>query len=435
MPSSDNILHAEARSPAALAALPDEALLDAVQRQTFRFFWEGSHPLSGLAPDRRTTREEPVDDLVAIGGSGFGVMALIVAVERGWVTREAAVERLQRMLEVLVRATCYHGAFPHFMNGRTGATIPFYRKDDGGDLVETSFLCMGLLCARQYFQRDTPGERFVRDKITVLWGEVEWDWYTQGGRKLLYWHWSPNNGWAMDHEIHGWNECLITYVLAAAAPRHAVDPAVYHRGFAAGRDFLNGKSYHGIELPLGMPYGGPLFFAHYSFCGLDPRGLKDRYADYWELNQRHVHINRAHCVANPGRFKGYGESCWGLTASDDPAGYSAHAPDNDNGTISPTAALSSLPYARPEVMQALRHFLTQHGEKAWGRYGFVDAFCEQQSWYADTYLAIDQGPIVVMMENHRSGLLWKLFMSVPEVQLGLRRLDFSSPYLNKTGSP
>ena len=431
MSSSDNILQAEAQSPASLAALPDEALLDAVQRQTFRFFWEGSHPLSGLAPDRRTTRQEPVDDLVAIGGSGFGIMALIVAVERGWVTREAAVERLQRMLEVLVRATCYHGAFPHFMNGRTGATIPFYRKDDGGDLVETSFLCMGLLCARQYFQRDTPGENFVRDKITVLWGEVEWDWYTQGGRKLLYWHWSPNNGWVMDHEIHGWNECLITYVLAAAAPRHAVDPVIYHRGFAAGRDFLNGKSYHGIELPLGMPYGGPLFFAHYSFCGLDPRGLKDRYADYWELNQRHVRINRAHCVANPGKFKGYGESCWGLTASDDPAGYSAHAPDNDNGTISPTAALSSLPYAPCEVMQALRHFLTQHGEKAWRRYGFVDAFCEQQGWYADTYLAIDQGPIVVMMENHRSGLLWKLFMSVPEVQLGLRKLGFSSPYLGE----
>jgi len=431
MSSSEKIPQDQLPSPASLAALPDEELLEQVQRQTFRFFWEGSHPLSGLAPDRRTTREEPVDDLVAIGGSGFGVMALIVAVERGWVTREAAVERLQHMLELLMRATCYHGAFPHFMNGRTGATIPFYRKDDGGDLVETSFLCMGLLCARQYFQRDTPGENFVRDKITVLWGEVEWDWYTQGGRKLLYWHWSPNNGWAMDHEIHGWNECLITYVLAAAAPRHAVDPVIYHRGFAAGRDFLNGKSYYGIELPLGMPYGGPLFFAHYSFCGLDPRGLKDRYADYWELNQRHVRINRAHCVANPGKFKGYGESCWGLTASDDPAGYSAHAPDNDNGTISPTAALSSLPYAPREVMQALRHFLTQHGEKAWGRYGFVDAFCEQQGWYADTYLAIDQGPIVVMMENHRSGLLWKLFMSVPEVQFGLRKLGFSSPWLGE----
>ncbi len=428
-----------AESPSSLAALPDDALIDAVQRQTFRFFWEGSHPSSGLAPDRRTSEGKPTGDLgdenlVAIGGSGFGIMALIVAVERGWITRDAATERLDSMLKVLTRATCYHGAFPHFMNGRSGATIPFGRKDDGGDLVETSFLVMGLLCARQYFDHDTLLEKSLRKRINWICNDVEWDWYTQGGRKLLYWHWSPNNGWAMDHEIHGWNECLITYVLAAGSKRYSIDPAVYHRGYAAGRDFLNGKSYYDIELPLGMPYGGPLFFAHYSFCGLDPHGLKDRYADYWDLNTRHVRINHAHCVANPHQYKGYGESCWGLTASDDYAGYSAHAPDNDNGTISPTAALSSLPYAPQEVMKTLRHFLDHHGEKVWQRYGFVDAFCEQQDWYADTYLAIDQGPIVVMMENHRSGLLWKLFMSVPEVQNGLRRLDFSSPHLDEGGS-
>lgn len=416
-------------TPAALAQLDDEALIDAVQRQTFEFFWNGAHPSSGLAPDRRTTRNEPVDDLAAIGGTGFGVMALIVAAERGWVTREAAVERLNRMLAVLARATCYHGAYPHFLNGETGATIPFGRKDDGGDLVETSLLFQGLLCARQYFDHDVPTETSARNVITWLWRDVEWDWYTQGGRKLLYWHWSPNNGWALDHEIHGWNECLITYVLAAGSPTHAIDPVVYHRGYASGRDFINGKTYHGIELPLGQPYGGPLFFAHYSFCGLDPRGLKDQYADYWELNQRHVRINRAHCIANPGGYKGYGEHCWGLTASDDYAGYSAHAPDNDNGTISPTAALASLPYAPAEVMQVLRHFLSAHGERIWKRYGFVDAFSEHHDWAADTFLAIDQGPIIVMMENHRSGLLWKLFMSVPEVQAGLRKLGFSSPHL------
>jgi len=430
MLKGDKLAKLESSSPASLAALPDDELLELVQRQTFSFFWEGSHPVSGLAPDRRTTSQEAVDDLVATGGSGFGVMAIIVAVERGWIAREAALERLERMLDLLTRATCYHGVFPHFMNGRTGATIPFGRKDDGGDLVETSLLCMGLLCARQYFRRDTLTEKSLRGRITALWEEVEWDWYTQGGRKLLYWHWSPNNGWALDHEIHGWNECLITYVLAASSPRYAIDPIAYHRGFAAGRDYLNGKAYYGIELPLGMPYGGPLFFAHYSFCGLDPHGLKDRYADYWELNVRHVRINHAHCVANPNGHEGYGTSCWGLTASDDPAGYAAHAPDNDNGTISPTAALSSLPYAPREVMHALRHFLSDHGRKIWGRYGFVDAFCQQQNWYADTYLAIDQGPIVVMMENHRTGLLWKLFMSVPEVQAGLRKLEFTSPYLN-----
>ena len=418
-----------APAPAALAALPDEQLLEQVQRQTFRFFWEGAHPVSGLAPDRRTRAVQPVDDLAAIGGTGFGVMTLIVAAERGWISREAALERLAAMLDLLTRATCYHGSFPHFLNGRTGATIPFGRKDDGGDLVETSFLCMGLLCARQYFDRDTRAERTLRGRITWVWEEVEWDWFTRGGRALLYWHWSPNNGWAMDHEIHGWNECLITYLLAVASPRYGVDPLVYHRGFAAGRDFLNGKSYYDTPLPLGMPYGGPLFFAHYSFLGLDPRGLKDGYADYWEQNLRHVRINHAHCMQNPHGYAGYGPGCWGLTASDDPEGYSAHDPANDNGTISPTAALSSFPYAPREAMAALRHLLGHYGEKVWGRFGFVDAFCEQRDWYADTFLAIDQGPIILMIENHRTGLLWKLFMAVPEVRTALRQLGFSSPHL------
>jgi hypothetical protein len=419
-------------SPAKLAGLDDESLIEAVQRQTFRFFWEGAHPVSGLAPDRRHRGQKEFDDLITTGGSGFGVMAMIVAVERGWISRAQAVQRINAMLDVLVRAPCYHGALPHFMNGRSGATIPFGRKDDAGDLVETSLLLMGLLCARQYFDKTDASEASLRGRITWLWEEVEWDWYTQGGRKLLYWHWSPNNGWAMDHEIHGWNECLITYVLAAASPRYPIDPLVYHRGFASGRDFLNGKSYYGIELPLGMPYGGPLFFAHYSFCGLDPRGLKDRYADYWDLNERHVRINREHCIANPGRFKGYGADCWGLTASDDPDGYLGHAPDRDNGTISPTAAAASLPYAPQDVLTAVRGFLRRHGERVWGEYGFVDAFCEQRGWYADTFLAIDQGPIVVMMENHRSGLLWKLFMAIPEVQRGLRALGFTSPHLAET---
>jgi hypothetical protein len=420
------------RDPAQLAALPDDELLEIVQRQTFRYFWDGAHPVSGLAFDRRTSGkavDHTVEEPISIGGSGFGVMALIVAVERGWVTRDAALERLGRMLELLLRARCYHGTFPHFMNGRTGESIPFSRKDDAADLVETSFLMMGLLCAREYFDRDLPEEAAARSRITSLWNEVEWDWFTQGGREVLYWHWSPYNGWAMNHEIRGWNECLITYVLAASSPRYPIEPAVYHRGFAGGAEFRNGKHWYDVELPLGMPYGGPLFFTHYSFLGLDPRGLTDRYADYWEQNVRHVRINRAHCIANPGRFEGYGESCWGLTASDNAAGYSAHAPANDNGTITPTAALASLPYAPAEVMTVLRHFLKRHGKRLWREFGFVDAFCEGQNWYAGTFLAIDQGPIIVMIENHRTGLLWKLFMEVPEVQAGLRRLGFTSPRL------
>ncbi len=238
------------------------------------------------------------------------------------------------------------------------------------------------------------------------------------------WHWSPNNGWALELEIRGWNECLITYLLAAAAPRYPIDPGVFHQGFAAGRNFLNGKSYYEIPLPLGSPYGGPLFFSQYSFCGIDPRGLKDRYADYWEQNVSHVRINHAHCARNPLHHQGYSASCWGLTASDGADGYATHSPDNDDGTISPTAALSSMPYAPQEAMQALRHFLTL-GDKIWGRFGFVDAFCEAKDWYADTYLAIDQGPIVIMIENYRTGLLWKLFMKAPEIQAGLRSLSFT----------
>ena len=411
--------------PQALAQLRDDELLDIVQRQTLRYFWEGAEPASGLARDRTGRREDPGDDLVTTGGSGFGIQSLIVAAERGWIARADVLDRLQRMLSLLSRAERHHGALPHFMHGISGATIPFTTMDDGGDLVETAFFCLGLLCARQYFDRDTPQEAQVRSSITALWETIEWDWYTQGGQKVLYWHWSPRYDWAMNHEIRGWNECLLTYVLAASSPTHSIDPSVYTEGFAAGPDFLNGATYFGIPLPLGPPLGGPLFFCHYSFCGLDPRRLNDQYASYWQQCVAHVRINRAHCIDNPGEHKGYGESCWGLTASDEAGGYSAHAPDNDNGTIAPTAAISSLPYAPLEALQAMRGFLSAHGDKVWGRFGFIDAFCEDKAWFADTFLAIDQGPMVVMIENHRSGLLWKLFMSDPDVQTGLRRLGFN----------
>ncbi len=410
--------------------LSDDALLDLVQRRTFAFFWEGAHPVSFLARDRTGLDADPQDDLVSVGGCGFGVMAIIVAVARGWIGRAAAVERLTAMLAFLERTPAYHGLFPHFLDGRTGATIPFGRKDDGGDIVETAFLFQGLLCARQFFDADAPGEKRLRDRVTWLWSEVEWSWHTQGGRKVLTWHWSPNNGFALDHEVRGWNECLIAYVLAAAAPRYCIDPAAYHGGFAQSRTFINRRSFYDLELPLGPDFGGPLFFAHYSFCGLDPRGLVDDYADYWRQNVQHVLINYEHCARNPHGHKGYGPSCWGLSASDDPAGYRTHAPDHDNGVISPTAALSSFPYAPEQAMRALRHFHDDLGERIWGRFGFVDAFSEGHGWRAESYLAIDQGPIVAMIENHRSELLWNLFMADPDVRRGLARLGFKSPHLS-----
>jgi len=409
-------------SPAELLKLDDDALLEAVARQTFRFFWEGAEPASLMARDRTMTDQDPADDLVAVGGTGFGVMALVVAVERGWVTRAEALSRLGHILGVLEGAERHHGAYPHFLHGGTGKTIPFGPKDDGGDLVETALLMMGLLAARQYFAQDQG----IPARITGLFDAVEWDFY-RNGDDVLYWHWSPNHGWAMNHSIRGWNETLIVYVLAAGARHHGIGATVYEQGFCESADYHNGRQYCGVTLPLGPEGGGPLFFAHYSFCGLDPHGLSDSHADYWQQNVAQVIANQAHCIANPGGFKGYGPDCWGLTASDDPSGYDAHAPNNDNGTISPTAALASFPYVPEASMAALRHFLSAHGDKIWGRFGFTDAFNESRDWWAKTFLAIDQGPIVVMMENYRTGLLWKLFMAAPEVQAGLKKLGFAGP--------
>ncbi|AWC21795.1 hypothetical protein CO731_01248 [Aminobacter sp. MSH1] len=405
--------------------LADDALLDLVQRQTVRYFWEGGHPVSGLARDRLKTTGNKPNDLVAIGGSGFGIMAIIVAVERGWVDRVEALGRLHRMLDLLEGSPRYHGMFPHFIDGRTGATIPFRRKDDGADVVETTFLFQGLICAREYLDRSAGGEQRFRGRVNALLAQAEWDWFQRKGK--LYWHWSPKHGWAMNNPIEGWNECLLAFVLAAGSQHHAIDPGCYHNGFAAGPAFHNRREHHGIELPLGTDFGGPLFFAHYSFCGLDPRALRDRHADYWEQNVRHARINHRHCVLNPHGHQGYGADCWGLTASHGPTGYVAHAPDRDIGVITPSAALSSFPYMPDQAMSALRGFLAKPGKRIWGRFGFVDAFCENRNWYARTFLAINQGPIVAMIENHRTGLLWKLFMSAPEVRLGLARLGFTRP--------
>ena len=332
------------------------------------------------------------------------------------------------MVNFLLKANAYHGVFPHWMDGATGKTIPFSRKDDGGDLVETSYLFQGLLCARQYFNHNSPKEQELQQRIEWLWSGIEWNWYTQN-QEVLYWHWSPNNGWAMNFPIRGFNECLIVYILAASATEYPVSPAVYHRGWAQSNFFKNGNDFYGYRLPLGFDYGGPLFFSQYSFLGLDPRGLKDRYADYWEQNRNHTLINHAYCLDNPKKFKGYGENCWGLTASDTYNGYNAFSPTNDEGTITPTAALSAFPYTPEFSMKALKHFYYNLGDKIWGVYGFADAFNETQNWYAQSYLAIDEGPIVAMMENYRSGLLWKLFMECPEIQNGLKKLDFQSPWI------
>lgn len=422
---------AQHRAPIARQhGLPDSTLKEVVQRQTFRFFWDYAHPVSGMTRDRITLGTTDGSEVVTSGGTGFGVMAVIVAVDRGWVTRDSAMWFLHRLTGFLSRSDRFHGAFPHWMDGATGKVIPFSDHDDGAELVETAYLMEGLICARQYFNDTTTVERELRSSIDSLWSAVEWDWFTRGGKNMLYWHWSPKYDWAMDMPVRGFNECLITYVLAAADGPHRVAPAAYHEGWTDSPDFRNGKKYYDMTLPLGPAYGGPLFFSHYSFLGIDPRGLKDRYADYWEQNRNHARINREYCIRNPKQFKGYGEKCWGLTASDTYDGYTASSPTEDVGTIAPTAALSSFPYTPNESMQVLRHLYEDLGDELWSEYGFVDAFNPTKGWTARTHLAIDQGPIIVMMENERSGLLWRLFMSSPQARTGLTNLGFTSPALH-----
>lgn len=400
--------------------ISDEDLLTLVQKQTFRYFWDFGHPVSGMARERNTS-----GDVVTSGGTGFGIMAMVVAVERGFVSREAAVERLVKLTDFLQnKAQKYHGAFAHWINGSTGQTVPFSTYDDGGDLVETAFLVQGLLTAREYFQGSTPQEQKLRATIQSIWEGVEWNWYTQGGQDVLYWHWSTNHGWRMNHRIHGWNECLITYFLAAASPTFPISKSVYDKGWAMSGQMRNGKTFEGVTLPLGYDFGGPLFFSHYSFLGLNPKGLKDAYGDYWEQNLRHTQINYLYCVRNPRNYAGYGPSSWGLTASDSPRGYAAHSPTEDLGVITPTAALSAFPYTPKESMAALHHFYYVLGDKLWGEYGFKDAYSLHNLWFADSYLAIDQGPIICMIENYRSGLLWNTFMKAPEVKKAKSVLGF-----------
>lgn len=423
----DLVFYAEADTTLKFPVISDDELLTLIQQQTFKYFWDLANPVSGLMKERHRP-SNPNSKNVTIGGSGFGLMSIIVGMERGFITRQEGVDRLEKIINFLgEEADRFHGVWPHWMNGDTGETNPFSSNDDGGDLVETAFMVQGLLTVRQYLDYGVPREASLVDKINVLWESVEWDWYTQGGEDVLYWHWSPNYGWTKNHKITGWNEALIVYVLAASSPTHSIETDVYNKGWAREGNMVNGNNstYYGYTLPLRSDMGGPLFFSHYSFLGLDPRNLSDKYANYWEQNVLHSKINHAYCDDNPQNYVAYSDQCWGLTASDGFSGYSAHSPNNDRGVIAPTAAISSIPYTPEESMKAIRYFYYILGDKLWGDYGFQDAFDLTNNWVDADNIGIDQGPQIIMIENYRTGLLWDLFMSCPEVQSGLSKLEFT----------
>lgn len=426
-----------AAASATTRMMSDEELLTMVQAACFRYYWEAAHPEAGMAIEILPGDE----NLVAVGSSGFGIMALVVAVDRGFITRAQGVERMLKIVRFLTHADRFHGAWPHFLDGRTGKTIAYFGKyDDGGDLVETAFLVQGLLAARQYFNRETNTERELRATITALWKTVEWDWYRkEPNSDFLYWHWSPNHAWHISHPLVGWNETMIVYLLAIASPTHAVPANMYHTGWAGqseqavryrqgwgrttqGDHYTNGNTYFGIKLDVGVGTGGDLFFTHFSFMGFDPRNKKDRYTNYFENNRNLALINRAYCMANPNQRLGYGENCWGLSAG---INGGKPIPRDDSGTITCMASLASFPYTPQESLAALKHFYHEHGSKLWGLYGFRDGFNLTQNWFEEVNMALNQAPIVVMIENQRTGLIWKMFMANPEIKPMLEGVGFA----------
>ena len=423
---------------AATHAMTDDELLTMLQEECFRYYWDEAGPDSGMARENIPGN----DRIVATGASGFGIMALIVGTDRGFVTREQGRERLEKIVTFLEKAPRYHGAWSHFMDDQTGATLPVFGMfDDGGDLVETAFLMQGLLVARQYLNHTDPAEKSLHDRITKLWESVEWDWYQRNPQSdALYWHWSRDWNWEINHKLTGFNEVMIVYLLAVASPTHSVAPGLYYTGWTDNaannpkNDFLDGHTYFGIKLDVGTKEGNPLFFTHYSYMAFDPHGLRDKFVDYFQNNRNLALINRAWCIENPEKHKGYGPDSWGLTASDGPDGYVPNAPDKDDdvGTMTPTGALSSFPYTPEASMLALKHFYRDLGDRLWGAYGPRDAFNIDQNWFATIYMGLNQAPIVVMTENYRTGLIWKLFMSNPEVQpmltkIGLKPDDSQTP--------
>jgi hypothetical protein len=420
--------------PQETGSISDDSLLTLTEYRTFQYFWDGAEPVSGMAPERiNMDGVYPENDMniVTTGGTGFGVMAILAGIRRGFITREEGYERLDKIVNFLGKADRFHGAWPHWLNGATGKVRPFSLKDDGADIVETAYLMQGLLAVRQYFVTGSERENKLVSEIDKLWRTVEWSWFTRGGQDVLYWHWSPDYKWEMNMPVQGYNECLILYVLAASSPTYPIKASVYHKGWARGGKISTVSGKYGYVLTLrhngAEEYGGPLSWSQYSFLGLDPQNLKDRYADYWQQNVNQTLINWKWCSLNPLNYKGYGEDCWGLTASYSLNFYAAHAPgeNSDLGVISPTAALSSFPYTPEHSMAALKHFYYDLGDRIWGDYGFYDAFSEQYNFFPQKYLATNQGPIVAMIENYRTGMLWELFMSSPEVHKGLELLGFT----------
>jgi hypothetical protein len=453
-------------SPSILAKPPgkigkaDDEFLDTLQRRTFDWFWETTNPENGLVPDRWPTKS-----FCSVAAVGFGLAGYGVGVERGYVSRQQAIERTLNTLRFFAiapqsddssKATGHHGFFYHFLNMQSGLRHPVCELSS----IDTSWLMCGVLFAREYFDRDDAAEREIRELADALYRRVEWTWM-QPRPPLVCMSWRPEEGFG-SLEYKGYDEAMLLYVLALGSPTHPIDPAAWNT-FTSTYKWGDFYGYEHVNF-------APLFGHQFAHVFVDFRGIRDAYMreknlDYFENSRRATYAQQAYAIKNPMRWKDYGEQIWGLTACDGPADvkrtyageerlfrtYSARGAGldyiNDDGTIAPTAAGGSIPFAPEICIPALRVMRDRYGDALFTKYGFLDSFnpsfmyndvelkhgriVEGLTWVDGDYLGIDQGPILLMAENFRTEHVWNVLKKSPYIRRGLERAGFTGGWLDK----
>ena len=421
----------ESEPSASIEALPrvldDEAFLELVQQTAFDYFWYEANPKNGLIKDRSTSGSAS-----SIAAVGFGLSALTVGVDRGWLSREEVRERVLTTLEFFWNsphgpepdATGYKGFYYHFLNMETG------RRNGTSELstIDTALLLGGVIHVKEYFDRDEADDLRIRALADSIYYRVEWDWAQVRPPRVGH-GWRPESGF-IRFDWGGYNEAMIVYLLAFGSPTHSIESNAWTSWISS----YSFETHYGLQYVV-FP---PLFGHQYTHVWYDFRGIQDAYMrarslDYYENSRRATLANRAYAIANPKGWAHFGENEWGMTASDGPDGYRARgAPPerNDDGTLTPTAAGGSVPFAPEETIAALRHMYDTYKRQLWWRYGFKDAYNPARNWFATDHLGIDQGPIVLMIENYRTGAIWDTFMRNADVQRGLVKAGFTGMGVN-----
>jgi hypothetical protein len=417
----------ESLPSATLTAVPhpfasDDEFLEYVQQTSFDYFWYGANPANGLVPDRSATTSP-----CSIAAVGFGLTAIGIGIDHGWISRTQGVARVLTTLNTFLQGPQgpnasgmigYHGWFYHFLDMNTAL-----RANSELSSIDTTLLLAGILYAKQYFDSTNTDETNIRTMADTIFNRVDWNWMARGTNAVSM-GWFPPGSFLTDNWI-GYNEGMILYCLGLGAASNPLPASAWNR-WTSGYTWATNYGQAFVPFP-------PLFGHQYSHCWIDFRHITDSYMNshnstYFENSRRAAIAQRAYCMANPLQQVGYSSNVWGLTACDGPTGYAAHgAPpaQNDDGTIAPTAPGGAMAFTPEYSLPTLRYFYSHYRPRIWTAYGFRDAFNLGAQWWASDTLGIDQGPIVIMIENYRTERVWRLFMQNEEVQRGLQRAGFT----------